>query len=113
MQKTVRLGLERATAQTAHFGVTHENVIAALAELYKNTISQLSPRIIVQGEQWHLENVGNADKIRGLLLAGIRAAWLWRQCGGSRLGFMLNRRKLREEALRLLESMPSGFSDHA
>jgi len=112
MQKAVRLGLERATAQTAHFGVNHENVIAALADLYKNTISQLNPRIIVQGEQWHLENTANANKIRALLLAGIRAAWLWRQCGGSRLGFLLNRRKLRDEAGRLLQSIPSGFSDH-
>lgn len=112
MQKTIRLGLERATAQAAHFNVTHENVLAALAELYKNTISQLTPRILVQGEPWHLENTANADKIRGLLLAGIRAAWLWRQCGGSRLGFLLNRSKLRDEARRLLHSIPTGFSDH-
>ena len=111
MQKTLRLGLERATVQTAHFGVTHENVLAALAELYKNTISQLSPRIIVQGEQRHLEDTAKANTIRALLLAGIRAAWLWRQCGGSRLGFLLNRRKLREEASRLLQSIPTGFSD--
>jgi len=112
MQKAVRLGLERATAQAAHFSVTHENVLAALAELYKNTISQLSPRIVVQGEQRHLENTANANTIRALLMAGIRAAWLWRQCGGSRLGFLLRRRKLREEASRLLQSIPSGFSDH-
>lgn len=111
MQKTVRQGLERATAQAAHFGVTHENVIASLADLYKNTISQLTPRIIVQGEQVHLENTANANKIRALLLAGIRSAWLWRQCGGSRLGFLLNRRKLAEEARRLLQSIPMGFSD--
>jgi len=111
MQKTVRLGLERATAQAAHFGVAHENVIAALADLYKNTISQLTPRIVIQGEQRHLENPANADKIRALLLAGIRSAWLWRQCGGSRIGFLLNRRKLRDEASRLIGFIPTGFSD--
>ncbi len=112
MQKAIRLGLERATAQAAHFGVNHENVIASLADLYKNTISQLTPRIIIQGDQHHLENPANANNIRALLLSGIRSAWLWRQCGGSRLGFLLNRRKLREESSRLLRSIPMGFSDH-
>jgi len=111
MCKAVRLGLERATVQTAHFGALHENVLASLADLYQNNISQLSPRIVVVGEQAYLENPANANKIRALLLAGIRSAWLWRQCGGSRLGFLLNRRKLREEALRLAQSVPYGFSD--
>lgn len=112
MQKAVRSGLERATVQAAHFGVTHENVLAGLADIYQNNISQLSPRIVVMGEQSHLENPANANKIRALLLAGIRSAWLWRQCGGSRWGFLLNRRKLRDEAGRLLQSLPSGFSGH-
>jgi high frequency lysogenization protein len=91
--------------QAAHFGVAHDNVLAGLAELYQNSISQLRPRIIVMGEQHYLENPANANKIRVLLLAGIRSAWLWRQCGGSRLGFLLNRRKLREEARRLSRSL--------
>jgi high frequency lysogenization protein len=108
MQKAIRLGLERATVQAAHFGVTHENVLAGLAELYQNTISQLRPRIVVMGEQPYLENAANANTIRALLLAGIRSAWLWRQCGGSRLGFLLNRRKLREEARRLSVSLLHG-----
>jgi high frequency lysogenization protein len=111
MCKAVRAGLERATAQAAHFGAVHENVLAGLADLYQNSISQLSPRIVVVGEQVYLENPANANKIRALLLAGIRSAWLWRQCGGSRLGFLLNRRKLREEARRLAQSIPRGFSD--
>lgn len=111
MQRDVRLGLERATAQAAHFGVTHENVLANLAGLYQNTISRLSPRIVVLGEPLHLQNPANANTIRALLLAGLRAAWLWRQCGGSRLGFLLNRRKLRDEARRLSQAVPLGFRD--
>jgi high frequency lysogenization protein len=107
MQQTIRTGLERATAQAAHFGVSHENVLANLADLYQNTISQLSPRIVVMGEQAYLENPPNANKIRSLLLAGIRSAWLWHQCGGSRLGFLLNRAKLQEEAQRLSQSLHS------
>ncbi len=106
MQRAVRSGLERATAQAAHFGATHENVLASLADLYQNNISQLQPRIIVTGERPFLENPSNANKIRALLLAGIRSAWLWRQCGGSRLGFLLSRGKLRHEARLLLQSLP-------
>lgn len=113
MQKTVRLGLERATVHAAHFGLSHESVLSVLADVYQNSISRLNPRIVVAGEQRYLENPANANKIRALLLAGIRSAWLWRQCGGSRLGFMLNRRKLCEEARRLAQAIPSGFSDRA
>lgn len=108
MQKAIRSGLERATAQVAHFGVTHENVMAAIADLYQNSISRIHPRIMVMGNPnnpAYLENPAIANKIRALLLAGIRSAWLWRQCGGSKLGFLLNRRKLREEAKRLLQSL--------
>lgn len=111
MQKTVRAGLERATTQAAHFSVIHENVLSNLADVYQNSISQLAPRIVVVGEQRFLENPANANKIRALLLAGIRSAWLWRQCGGGRLGFLLNRRKLREEAKRLSQGIPLGFRD--
>lgn len=70
MQKTVRVGLERATVQAAHFGIAHENVLTTLAEVYQNSISRLSPRIVVAGEQRHLENPANANMIRALLLAG-------------------------------------------
>jgi high frequency lysogenization protein len=105
MQKTIRSGLERATTQTAHFGLTHDNVIASIADLYQNNISQINPRIMVMGENRYLENPAIANKIRALLLAGIRSAWLWRQCGGSKLGFLLSRRKLHDEAKRLVKTL--------
>ena len=105
MQKSIRSGLERATVQAVHFGLTHENVLSNIADLYQTNISQINPRIMVMGEPRHLENPIVANKIRALLLAGIRSAWLWRQCGGSKLGFLWNSRKLREEAKRLLKSI--------
>ena len=105
MQKAIRSGLERATAQAAHFGITHENVIASIADIYQNNISKINPRIMVMGDPVHLENLVVANKIRALLLAGIRSAWLWQQCGGSKFSFLLNRRKIREEAKRLLQML--------
>ncbi len=105
MQKAIRSGLERATAQAAHFGIAHENVMASIADLYQNNISKINPRIMVMGDPAYLENPAIANKIRALLLAGIRSAWLWHQCGGSKFSFLLSRRKIREEARRLLQSL--------
>ncbi len=69
-------------------------LVARLAALYKETISKLGPRIMVQGEQAHLNNPNTADEIRALLLAGIRAAVLWEQAGGNRWRLMLQRKKM-------------------
>lgn len=95
---TLREGLESASRQLDHFEPTHENVVAHLADLYGRTISTLKPRIMVQGESHILENTATANRIRALLLAGIRSAVLWRQCGGTRLKLILGRRKMIEAA---------------
>lgn len=100
--KTLAEGIERVREQAAHFSFSHENVIAALADLYVNTISTLTPRIIVQGEHGHLSNPANAARVRALLLAAIRSAVLWRQCGGSRWQLIFQRRKLYQTARQLL-----------
>lgn len=94
-------GLDQATANLEHFGMTHSNTLARLADLYSTTISTMKPRILVQGSPMHLQNPDNVNKIRTLLLAGIRAARLWRQCGGNRLQLFLGRRTLLEAARSL------------
>lgn len=95
-------GLDGARRQLQQFGPTHVNLIAVLADIYLNTISTLTPRIIVSGEQGYLSNPENANRVRALLLAGIRSAVLWRQCGGSRWQLLFKRGALLEEAERLL-----------
>jgi high frequency lysogenization protein len=42
----------------------------------------------------HLQNQDNIDKIRALLLAGIRSSMLWRQCGGGRFSILFGRKRL-------------------
>ena len=84
------------------FSLMHENVFAKIGDLYKNTISTLQPKIVVQGERIHLSNESNANKIRALLFAGIRAAVLWRQCGGSRWQILFGRKKHLNECKILL-----------
>lgn len=85
----IQKGIRSAGAQAAFFSPTHENVIARLADLYGRSLSTLRPRILVTGEPRHLQNRNNVNKIRALLLAGVRGAVLWRQLGGTRWRLLL------------------------
>ena len=87
----IRTGIQIAVQQLKHFNMTHINVISKLADLYRQSISPLGPKIIVKGEQSYLSNPDNAGRIRALLLAGIRSALLWRQAGGSRWRLLFER----------------------
>lgn len=105
MLQQIQEGIEAAKEQTDHFPPTHDNIIARLADLYANTISALGPRIMVNGEPVHLNNPNNANRIRALLLAGIRSTVLWRQKGGSRLSLLLSRRNIVENLEALAASI--------
>lgn len=107
MLETLRIGIERINNQVSFFSPTHSNVIAALGELYQATISTLQPRVMVGGEPTYLADSARANLIRALLLAGIRAAVLWRQLGGSRWQLFLGRRKILDAAQQLLQQ-PAG-----
>lgn len=102
---TIAEGLERAERQRDHFHTTHDTVIAALADIYVNSISTLQPRIMVTGEHGHLQNPDTANRVRALLLAGMRAAVLWSQSGGGRLQLLFKRRAFLTETQRLLGQM--------
>ncbi|OAI18453.1 lysogenization protein HflD [Methylomonas lenta] len=102
MLNQIQIGITKAQGQAEHFSVMHENVLANLADIYHNTISTLQPRIMVNGDPQHLSNQNTINRIRALLLAGIRASLLWRQCGGSRWHLILARKKLQDESHHLL-----------
>lgn len=103
MMQRLRDGIGRIRTQVEYFSShTHENVIAGVADLYVNTVSTLTPRIIVSGNHGHLNNPGNANKVRALLLAAIRSAVLWRQNGGSRIQLLFRRRQVAQVADRLI-----------
>jgi len=101
----LRNGIEDITRNLAHFPIGHSNTIARFADLYPKTLSTLSPRIMVSGDPIHLNNSENANRIRALLLAGIRAAILWRQSGGGRLTLLLRRNALLRETRQLLSDI--------
>ncbi len=85
--------VESAKEKRTMFSDYHENVIATLARAYSENISKINPKIMVNGQHGHLQNPRTANKIRAVLLAGIRASLLWRQTGGSRWGLIWNRKK--------------------
>ena len=68
-----------------------DGLYESLAGLYTNTISYLTPRIIVRGDAYRLQNVRVVQRIRTALFAGIRSAWLWRQLGGRKWQVMIHR----------------------
>lgn len=94
MLNTLTQGIDRAKQLSEMYGTTHESVITNLATLYSQTLSTFDYRIQITGEKRFLENEANANKVRALLLAGIRATVLWRQKGGTRLQFLLSRKKI-------------------
>jgi high frequency lysogenization protein len=102
MQKKVRASIQKAQAQAEYFDVLHDNVLANLGDIYSTTLSTLQPRIMVHGEECYLSHPDTVNKIRAVLLAGIRSALLWRQCGGTRWKFLFYRNKLQQETKILL-----------
>jgi len=107
LMRAVGEGIEGAKRQLQHYPIDHENVIANLAGVYGDTLSTLSFRIMVSGEPANLANPALANKIRALLLAGIRSAVLWRQTGGRRWQLLFQRSKIVDQCLHLLQHPPS------
>lgn len=105
MLEKVTKGLKEIENSLDFFSLMHENVFAKIGSLYKETISTMQPKIIVHGERDYLSNEINANKVRALLFAGIRAAVLWRQCGGSRWHILFGRKKYLHECKLLLAEM--------
>lgn len=70
-----------------------ENITKEIAEIYQSSISTLKFRIQVRGNMNYLKNSVTIDKIRAILLAGIRSAVLWRQLDGKRWHLLFYRKK--------------------
>jgi high frequency lysogenization protein len=103
--QTIGQGIDLTRNKVEMFSLNHENVIAALADIYVNTISNLTPRVMVTGEHGNLNIAENANRVRTLLLAGMRSAVLWSQSGGGRFKLLWNRKRYVEVAGRLLRSL--------
>ena len=98
----VQSKLQKIEKQSGDFELSRHSVISQIDGVYQSTISTIKPRVMVQGEQVYLSNSNNASKVRTLLLAGIRAAVLWHQLGGSKWKLIFSRKKFLLTANQLL-----------
>ncbi len=98
----IQTGLQSIESQAADFEMSRASIGSKIDGLYQDTISTINPRVMVQGEQNYLTNSANAGRIRVLLLAGIRAAVLWHQMGGSKWNLMISRKKYVRSAKRIM-----------
>jgi len=70
------------------------SVIAQLADVYRSEISTLPLRIQVHGNPTHLKQHEKVSLIRAILLAGVRAGFLWLQLGGRPWRLLFQRGKM-------------------
>lgn len=101
-QTTIRTRLQHAEKKLEFFTEDINEIAPSLASIYQDTISRFKYRIQVTGSFQQLQNPANADKIRALLLAAVRSAWLWRRVGGRRWQLIFNRNALKQCADALI-----------
>ncbi|MCG9786389.1 high frequency lysogenization protein HflD [Vibrio mediterranei] len=97
--------LQMVSRQLEHYELLDEQMINNLASVYLDVISPIGPRIQVTGTPAVLQQTGTQQKVRALLLSGIRSAVLWRQVGGKRRHLVFGRKKMIEQAQILLARM--------
>lgn len=97
----VHAELERIKNGLGDKALAHPDVLAELGRLYAEKVSPLGPKIMVQGNPVYLAQSQVVAEVRAALLAGLRAAVLWRQMGGSYWDFFLSRGKMAQAARQL------------
>jgi len=98
LQAIVHSRLKHTAYKAENFSSDIRGLSSNISAIYQDTLSTLSYRIKVTGSAQHLNNPQVADLVRAVLMCGIRAAFLWRQLGGSRLKLMWQRGAIRDTA---------------
>ncbi|QCI21316.1 lysogenization regulator HflD [Buchnera aphidicola (Hyperomyzus lactucae)] len=73
-----------------------------LAKIYLDIISSLGSRILVKGVKVFLQDFTIQEKIRCLLLSGIRSIVLWKQFGGNQIKLIYFRYYIIRKAKKIL-----------
>ena len=82
-----------------------DNIVLEIGQLYKDTFSQLEPRIVISGDNQYLKQDLNAARIRTALMAAIRSVYLWKSCNGSDLKFFLFKKRYVSRIREIIEIM--------
>lgn len=94
---------EEDSFSASHISNPLDDAIDDIARLYKDIISPLGNKVIVQGEQRFLADEYKAKLIRVFLMAALRSVVLWSQCGGNRFKIIWHRNKHIECAKSMTE----------
>ena len=94
LMQTLKNRLQQTQRLRVHQPDDADAIIASLAGIYSDTLSTLPLRIQVTGEARHLQAKENQNRIRALLLTGIRSSVLYHQLGGGRRHLVLSRKTL-------------------
>ena len=97
--------LERISNQYDSVAESLDEITQELGGLYREHISPLGPKVIIEGDPVYLKMGQNASIIRALLLAGLRAVILWKQANGKRWTLLLGRKSLLNNILALEQSI--------
>lgn len=102
--KILRSRLERAGEQRRHFeSLKDAGMLRNLGGAYVDTLGTLKFRIQVKGNKKQLASSGSPEQIRAVLLAGVRASWLWHRLGGRRWHLVFTRGQVLAEIRKIIK----------
>ena len=80
--------------QQLHMDLLDTQMLSNLAAIYSEVVSPVARKIQIAGSPALLKRADNQHKVRATLLAGLRAAVLWRQLGGKRRQILFSRQSI-------------------
>ena len=99
--------LKEVERRLEHFDITDASIIGNFADIYSKNISPIGQKIKVIGTPQNLKQPIIQNQVRAVLLAGVRAAVLWRQMGGKRRQFIFSRNKILKSAISFNNELSS------
>jgi high frequency lysogenization protein len=107
-EKTMSMLGERISniqRQQLHLDITDGQMLRNLASIYTDVVSPTARKIQVAGDPDILKRPDSQHRVRAILLAGVRAAVLWRQLGGKRRHILFSRQQILESAQQTLNNI--------
>jgi len=91
--------------QQLHLDISDSQMLSNLASIYTDVVSPVARKIQVAGDPDILKRPDNQHRVRAILLAGVRAAVLWRQLGGKRRHILFSRQQILDSAQQTLNNI--------
>ena len=85
--------------------MSQSELSALLGSAYVDSLGTLRFRVQIRGNAQQLQAPGMAERIRAVLLAGVRAAWLWHRLGGRRWHLVFTRGQILQEIRAIAKSV--------